>query len=195
MIRNVFQKKKGLGTLKRSESGFSLVETLVAISILMISIAGPMVLVGNGIRSSAFARDQVTAFYLAQDAIEALRYIRDGNRIEIVEYAGDPETLPPWDDLLDYTCTESNPCKIDTDMVYNGELNPINTANAKTAVLRIDNQGRYGYDGAGSPTVFKRWVTITPVDDKEIEIVVTVDWSSGIFTRTFSIRENLFYWY
>jgi prepilin-type N-terminal cleavage/methylation domain-containing protein len=188
MIKKTLQNKRG----------FTLVETLVAISILMISVAGPMVLVGNGIRSSAFARDQVTAFYLAQDAIEAMRYIRDGNRIEIVKYTGDPDSLPPWDDLTGFACSEAAPCKVDSLKVYNGEAGGITTADAKTKVLSIDSQGRYGYSPSGEDTVFRRWVTIKPAvgnEAKEVEIVVTVDWSSGIFTRKFSIRENLFYWY
>jgi prepilin-type N-terminal cleavage/methylation domain-containing protein len=179
----------------QKKRGFTLVETLVAISILMVSIAGPMVLVGNGIRSSAFARDQVTAFYLAQDAIEAMRYIRDNNRIEKVT-SSNPDSVE-WDALTTYTCSSASPCGIDTVKIYNGLGGAISTDN-DAKELSIDSQGRYGYDASGSPTIFRRWITINPAvgnENKEVEIVVTVDWSSGIIRRTFSIRENLFYWY
>ncbi len=185
MINSKAQKKRG----------FSLVETLVAISILMISIAGPMVLVGNGIRSSAFARDQVTAFYLAQDAIEAVRYLRDNNRIAKVE-SSDPDSVA-WDTLTSYSCTPSSPCGIDTNRIYDGNTSGLISTETDDDKLLIDSQGRYGYT-SGDPTIFRRWITITPVpgnEDKEVEIVVTVDWSSGIIARKFSIRENLFYWY
>lgn len=168
-------------------------ETLVAISILMVAIAGPMVLVGNGIRASAFARDQVTAFYLAQDAVEALRYIRDDNRIEIVEFTGDPDNLPEWDSLIGLPCLDT-PCRIDTEMIYEGDPNGIVTTDAQTKHLFIDGSGKYNYDTSGTETVFKRWFTITNVSGSEVQIVVTVDWSSGAYTRSFSIRENLFYW-
>lgn len=178
-----------------NEKGFSLVETLVAISILMISIAGPMVLVGNGIRASGYSRDQITAFYLAQDAIEALRYIRDNNRIDIVEFTGDPSTLPAWDDLVNYNnCDNSNPCGIDTLEIYDGNYNVISQSTADD-FLQIDSSGRYCYD-CGEDTKFKRYIEIIDrVPGKEVELIVTVDWSSGIITRNFSIRENLFYWY
>jgi prepilin-type N-terminal cleavage/methylation domain-containing protein len=183
MIKRMLQKNRG----------FSLVETLVAISILMISIAGPMVLVGNGIRSSRFARDQVTAFYLAQDAIEAIRYIRDANRIEKV-LSSDPDSVP-WDAVTQYSCTDASPCGIDSYRVYNGLSSPIST-DTDDDFLMIDNQGIYSYSSGGTPSIFKRKITIESVEDtREVQIVVTVDWSSGIYTRTFSIRENLFYWY
>jgi hypothetical protein len=160
----------------------------------MISIAGPMLLVSNGIKSSAFARDQVTAFYLAQDAIEAVRYIRDGNRIEKVK-STNPDSVS-WDDVTQYLCTSGSPCKIDTTKVYEGNSGSITTANAKTDVLTVDGQGRYGYNSSGTPTIFHRWITIEPIDGgREVQVVVTVDWSSGVIPRTFSIRENLFYWY
>lgn len=174
--------------------GFSLVETLVAISILMISIAGPMLLVSNGIQSSAFARDQITAFYLAQDAVEAMRYIRDNNRIEKVT-SSNPAAVD-WNYLTDNTCTVANPCGVDTTKVYEGASGGISSGN-KNKVLTINSSdGKYGYNPSGTPTVFKRWITIESIDaSREVEIVVTVDWSSGVIPRTFSIRENLFYWY
>jgi hypothetical protein len=157
-----------------------------------------MVLVGNGIKSSAYSRDQITAFYLAQDAIEAIRYIRDGNRIEKVKSAN-PD-LVAWDDLVGLSCDVSSPCRLDTSKIYssNGDYSAgVKKQGATSEFLNIDD-GVYGYssDSSAVPTNFKRWVTIREVVlDKEVEVIVTVDWSSGGVSRRFSVRENLFYWY
>lgn len=62
-------------TLK--EAGFTILETLVAISILVIALTAPLAIVSQALKSSYFARDQVTAYYLAQEAIEFLRNKRD----------------------------------------------------------------------------------------------------------------------
>lgn len=60
-------------------SGFSLLETLVAISILMMTIVGPLSLASKGIVFADYVKDEIAGFYLAQEAIEAIRNIRDSN--------------------------------------------------------------------------------------------------------------------
>lgn len=66
---------------KNKNRGFTLLETIVAVAILSLAITGPMVIAEKGIDTSIYARDQVTAFYLAQEAVEYVRNIRDTNRI------------------------------------------------------------------------------------------------------------------
>lgn len=61
---------------------FTLVETLVAISILTIALTGPLAIIAQALRSSYFARDQITAYYLAQEAVEYIRNRRDFNGLQ-----------------------------------------------------------------------------------------------------------------
>ena len=68
------QKSHIFNPMRNSNAGFTLIESLVAISILLLSISAPLTIASKGLASSFFARDQITAFYLAQDAVE---YIRD----------------------------------------------------------------------------------------------------------------------
>ena len=66
------------GRLKPSQ-GFTLIETLVAISILMVAVASPLTISQKGLASAIYAKDQIIASYLAQDAIEYLRNVSDRN--------------------------------------------------------------------------------------------------------------------
>ena len=59
------------------QAGFTILETLVAISILVVALTAPLAIVSQALQSSYFARDQVTAYFLAQEAIEFLRNKRD----------------------------------------------------------------------------------------------------------------------
>lgn len=66
---------------KHSQRGFTLMETLVAIAILLIAVVGPMSIIGRSLPQSAYARDHAIAINLAQEGIEAVRQKRDSNMI------------------------------------------------------------------------------------------------------------------
>src|SRR3989338_6292235 len=70
--------------LSKNNLGFTLVETLVAISILSISITATFTAVQNGIQNSTIAKDQTTAFYLAQEAMEFIKNKRDENALNSI---------------------------------------------------------------------------------------------------------------
>ena len=55
------------------EHPFTLVETLIAISIVTIAISGPMLSASRALIAANIARDQLTASYLAQEGIEYVR--------------------------------------------------------------------------------------------------------------------------
>ena len=57
--------------------GFTLVETLVAISIFSVSILGIMSVLASGISHANYAKQKMIALYLAQEGIEYARNIRD----------------------------------------------------------------------------------------------------------------------
>lgn len=62
--------------------GFTLVETLVAVAILTIVIVGPITIAQKGIQNAHFAGDQLTAVFLAQEAVEGVRELRDKEALE-----------------------------------------------------------------------------------------------------------------
>lgn len=62
---------------RRYTGGFSLVETLVAITVLLLAVLGPMALVSDSLQAARVAKSRVTAFFLAQEAVEYTRYVRD----------------------------------------------------------------------------------------------------------------------
>ncbi|MFA6520567.1 MAG: prepilin-type N-terminal cleavage/methylation domain-containing protein [Candidatus Paceibacterota bacterium] len=62
---------------KKNKGGFTLVETLVAISIFTVSILGLMSILSSGISSTTYAKNKMIAGYLAQEGIEYVRNMRD----------------------------------------------------------------------------------------------------------------------
>src|SRR3989344_1991357 len=59
--------------------GFSLIESLVAIAILILAVTGTLTIASKSISISGQARDQITAAYLAEEGMEFIRNTRDNN--------------------------------------------------------------------------------------------------------------------
>jgi len=91
-------------------SGFTIVETLVAIAILLISLATPLSMAEKGLAGAEASRHEITAFYLAQEAIEYLRNIRDSNAI------AKRKNGPTWLQGLN-KCLQGEGCGIDVTAV------------------------------------------------------------------------------
>jgi len=83
--------------------GFSLLETIVAISILMTTIIGPLSLASKGIVSADYVKDEITGFYLAQEAMETVRNVRDTNIKNRVS----------WLNGIKEYCIDKTVCRID----------------------------------------------------------------------------------
>jgi prepilin-type N-terminal cleavage/methylation domain-containing protein len=62
-----------------TKRGFTLVETLVAIAIIVIALVGPFQSVQHALIASYIARDELIGNSLAQEGIEYARSIRDNN--------------------------------------------------------------------------------------------------------------------
>src|SRR3989344_3852661 len=73
---------------KIKNRGFTLIETLIAVLLLSVAITGPLTIASKGLTATLVAKDQFIAFYLAQDAVEYVRYVRDSNCLAAVGGAG-----------------------------------------------------------------------------------------------------------
>lgn len=74
--------------------GFTLVETMVAVAILMLSVAGPLIVADRAIVAADSAKYQLTASYLAQEGIEYVRAMRDDAYLSA--YQTNQSNSPAW---------------------------------------------------------------------------------------------------
>ncbi|MEI6843420.1 MAG: prepilin-type N-terminal cleavage/methylation domain-containing protein [bacterium] len=181
---------------QKRNTGFTLIETLVAISILSISILGTFTAVQTSLQSSGYAKDQVTAFYLAQESIEYLRNKRDENALNSLNSLASGGSAVGW--LTGISAVATDPCyfgKVCTVDSPGATLSACSGALGSCPVLNQDSAtGLFGYNVTWTPTDFKREIQLQTVagNANEIVAIITVSWQSGAFSKTFQIRESLF---
>jgi prepilin-type N-terminal cleavage/methylation domain-containing protein len=191
-------------TNKSIKSGFTLIETLVAVLLLTTALAGPLTIAARSLVAASSAKDQITAYYLAQDAIEYVRFARDTNRLSCGDWLTGaaisgcaPYISNNTTDLS--SCVSSGgttaSCYVDsrasTVTSCSGNVCPPIKYNS-TAGLN------YFTYSSGSATIFTRKVAITnPFGSQpdEAQIAVTVSWTTanGVAKST-TIQENIFNW-
>ncbi|MDP3964021.1 MAG: hypothetical protein Q8Q39_06035, partial [bacterium] len=66
-----------------SNKGFSLIETLMALFVLIVGVVGSFAVVSQAIRTSPGARQELIATQLAQEGVEIARNIRDVTLLKI----------------------------------------------------------------------------------------------------------------
>lgn len=180
------------------ERGQSLIETLVALSVMVVGIAGAVSLGIISIRAGQTSQLDVVAENLAREGIEAARAVRDYNwtysptwdrdlgrgnyRVE-VGIAGDP--------AAGQVILDAGSSRLENSFYH----------------LCLTQQGQYlhmpknmmgnctDYNPTWAETVFNRWVTVTPyVGGNKILITCEVRRSGGVGTVTYTVAEDLYNW-
>jgi type II secretory pathway pseudopilin PulG len=181
--------KYQISNIKNRVRGFTLIETLVAVLLLTTAIAGPLTLASKGLSAALIARDQMIAFYLAQDGIEYIRFVRDSNKL-----AGSA-WLTGLTDCVPATGVVG--CTIDPSTATVDECSTV-CPPIRKHVAAGNTFFSYDTNDAPTPQNFVRTITLaTPTTGETTEAILTVavSWraQSGV-TRTITVRENLLDW-
>lgn len=174
------------GFHKLTTRGFTLIETMVAITILTIAIAGPMFTANRAIVAAQISRDQLIASYLAQEGIEYVRAMRDDKYLEAY-----PNTNNAWNDFLnavnDCIGLTNNMCTLDP------SENELKKCSGSCNSLYLSDSG-YTQTQNGTKTQFTRSIQITDVTDKDKRIVSTALWSFHGIQYSVTVSDHLTPW-
>ncbi len=199
--------------------GFTLIETMIAITILTFAMAGPMFVASRSIVAAQNARDQLTAIYLAQEGIEYVRAMRDNAYLTVYQ-ARDPNvSSTAWNAFLygvegvesSYyisKCIAPNVCTLDS---MGGEpLTQCKVTDSSCAQLRLTGC-IHGPEGLSCtppniytqlenlprsvPSPFTRTIQGIIVTANEVKIVSTVSWNFHGTLYSVMVSNHLTSWH
>lgn len=173
-----------------NKKGFTLVETLVAVTILLLATTAAMSAIQMSLQSSLYAQNQITAYYLAEEALEYVHNIRDNNALIPGNY---------WLEGLE-ECF-ANDCRVDT--IASSGAGTIEPCSGSDCRLKFDadvatRQVTGYWYGGGVPSNYTRTVRlerVNPDNPDEVMVTATVVWVAGRYsTSPMVIKTQIYNW-
>jgi len=164
----------------KTKNGFTLIETLSAIFIILIGLVSGLSLITQTISFMSLASSKLVASYLTQEGIEIVRNIRDNNWLIGLTGPG------IWKTNIDNGDRQAG---------YN-DLS-LNNYNSNDRLLIDSATGLYSYDSGGVASKFQRKISINQGADgldERIKVTVSTEWEQKGKLYSVSAQEYLYNW-
>lgn len=177
--------------------GFTILEVVSAIAVLTVAVAGTFILISQTLTSVSVAQSKLIASYLTQEGTEIVRNIRDSNWLKM---ESDPNVH--WDDNLPSATDCQGSCcydEVEKRAVCEADYLTQSLTQAFGNYLNlvdVDGDGStdfYSYT-AGTPTKFKRKITISDKTSDRFKVSVEIQWKDRGKSYSFITQEYLYNW-
>ncbi len=179
-----------------SRSGQSLVEVMIALSILTTGFLGILTLLSQSILLSKTVGEQTTATYLAAEGIEIARNLIDH---DMYAHIANP-SAPGWGNCFSFQAPPSlgNKYELDYTTTDCTTIHPY-SANDFLEFNPATNMYLYSYNDPtpGTPTIFSREIQVTPdLLIPEITVDSRVYWSgAGGAQQEVDLEDHFYDWH
>ncbi|MEK7572604.1 MAG: type II secretion system protein [Patescibacteria group bacterium] len=190
----------------KNKSGFTLVETLIAISIFSMSIVALMSVLATGIADTNYAKNKIIASYLAEEGIEYIKNMRD----TYVIYGSTStqgwndfklkiQAQPACKSVSGIGCNFSDSLGVFDIATLQSSMNFSSCDNNNACSLYYYNTlGKYSYNHSlpGVDSGFTRKIMVTESANNPLELKVTsvVSWSKNSISYNVAFSDNLLKW-
>ena len=190
-MKNYFSKLNlptPISQLPTSSQGFTIIETLVALTIFTTSILAIIVMTPGSVSAINLTKNKLTASYLAQEGIDLVRAYRDNGNL----VGQDVLT-----DVLSHenVCgdTSGQGCVVDIDPA-SGSIVALQCQPGGCDALGINPDGGFWHQQSQTPSIFTRKITVIANTPPDFVVTSLVTWSQGGQPHTVQYQTNLTNW-
>ena len=169
----------------QNQKGQSLIETMVAISVIIIGLFSVFALASFSLSSQGASKTQIIATNLAREGIEVVRNVRDSNWLAI-----DVGVLLPsdWWKGIDegYWRAELK--------IENRTWQLVSGGGENFYRITLDPSSRYLHWLTGENTIFYRKIYIDRIGNNQIKVQSIVDWVERGRSHNITLEDRLYNW-
>lgn len=164
----------------RPHGGYSLVEVLVAITVLLIALVGPLTIAQSGLKRAINSREQTTSIFFSQEGLEAVVKLREDNALATYPDLDSLSTTWNYLTALSGRCTSANPCGVTIGDDGAITSSSFYNCNATNCVMRYISGARVPYKQGvvtGTASQYERKIAISVTDESAV-VTSTVTWGT-----------------
>ena len=190
----------------KNNKGFTLVESMIAVTILTFAVAGPLYTASRALVAAEIARDKLTASYLAQEGVEYVRAMRDNEYLSAYQAGGGAISSTAWNNFLNgsnaasITKCRAMTCTLDTYptvIMGTGSGLSLQTCSGSSCTPLYLANGIYTQQSTLTGAVrtsFTRTIKTTTVSANDERVVSTVSWSFHEIPYVVTVTDHLTPW-
>lgn len=154
---------------------------MVAVGILFVLFAGPFAILQQSLRAGGYVKDQTVAYYLAQDAEEYIKNLRDSAITTNASY------------FQQFLTACGAKCTLDTSRASPANISQVvSSCSGSCPPLLFDPTNNiFGYT-SGSESPYTRSIEVSNPTASEFQIDVDVSWATGFLPRTVGVSYSVF---
>lgn len=190
-MRQIFKNKK------RLNRGFTLVEALVAVAIVLLGVTAAFTSAQFGLSSTSAVRNRVTAIYLAQEALEGVKNIKDSNLQNISLNNGTNDWLDGISAGVNAPCMPGEFCGYDP--IAGGLVSCDDEEDCLVTIISYNSNEVYVQRNASGEEIkytdFVRTIEVEELNDNEARVTVTISGINNIRLNPFTASSIIYNWF
>jgi type II secretory pathway pseudopilin PulG len=178
-----------------SRRGQTLVEALVALSILTVGFVGIVTLLTKSFQLNRTTSNDTQATYLAAEGIEVAKNIIDYDVYYGLSLQQGSSTDDKWGCSFDLPRNTQTDYALEYDTVPPSDCVTVMSPLTSDKLYFASSTDLYTYNSFGAqPTDFTRDVLITAVSNDEFDVQSKVAWSDGRLGNTITLEDHFYDW-